>query len=104
MEGRAFVNPGGSFTLITGILANEPIIAGASASMVNAAVNGFVMAAAIELPNHRINAVSPTVFEESMPSYGPFFRGFEAVPVKRAAMAFSKSIEGAQTGQVYEVL
>jgi hypothetical protein len=47
--------------------------------------------------------VSPTVLVESLPSYGAFFRGFEAVPAKRAALAYSKSVEGAQTGQVYEV-
>jgi NAD(P)-dependent dehydrogenase (short-subunit alcohol dehydrogenase family) len=104
MVGRDYVNPGGSFTLISGILAEDPIVAGASASLVNAAVNGFVMAAAIELTNQRINVVSPTVFEESMAGYGPFFRGFEAVPVERAALAFSKSIEGAQTGQIYRVV
>jgi hypothetical protein len=52
----------------------------------------------------RINAVSPTVFEESMRSYGPFFRGSDPVPVARAARAFSRSIEGRQTGQVYRVV
>ena len=40
----------------------------------------FVRAAAIELHDHRINAVSPTVLEESMDDYDPYFRGFEAVP------------------------
>jgi hypothetical protein len=38
-----------------------------------------------------------------MPGYAPFFRGFEAIPVSRAALAFSRSVEGAQTGQVYRV-
>ena len=61
-------------------------------------------AAAIELPRGvRINVVSPTVFEESMASYGPFFPGFIPVPVARAAQAYVKSIEGAQTGRVYRV-
>ena len=102
--GRQFVNPGGSFTLISGILADEPVLYGASASMVNAAINAFVRAAAIELTGLRINAVSPTVLEESMDDYGPYFRGFEAVPARRVALAFSRSIEGAQTGQVYKVV
>jgi len=95
---------GGSITLITGILADQPIRYGASASMVNGALEAFVRAAAIELPRGiRINAVSPNVFAESMPGYAPFFRGFEAIPVARAALAYSRSIEGAQTGQVYRV-
>lgn len=104
LAGRDFVKAGGSFTLISGVLAQDPILLGASASMVNGAIESFVRAAAVELAEHRINAVSPTVLEESMGSYGPYFRGFEAVPVKRVALAYAKSIEGAQTGQVYRVL
>ena len=34
----------------------------------------------------------------------PFFRGFDPVPVARAARAFSRSVEGRQTGQVYKVV
>ena len=95
---------GGSITLTTGVLAQEPIRYGASATMVNAAIEGFVRAAAIELPRGiRINAVSPGVLSESMPGYGPYFRGFEPVPAARAALGFSRSVEGAQTGQIYRV-
>ena len=95
----------GSITLIAGVLSQDPIFAGSSASMVNGAIEAFARAAAIELPRGlRINAVSPTVFEESMGGYGPFFRGFDPVPVARAARAFSRSIEGRQTGQVYRVV
>jgi NAD(P)-dependent dehydrogenase (short-subunit alcohol dehydrogenase family) len=104
LAARDKLNEGGSITLISGILADEPIVAGSSASMVNGAINSFVRAAAIEMPRAlRINAVSPTVFVESMEGYGPFFRGFEPVPVARAALAFSRSIEGRETGKVYRV-
>jgi NAD(P)-dependent dehydrogenase (short-subunit alcohol dehydrogenase family) len=103
LVGREFVEPGGSFTLISGVLANDPIRYGAAASMVNGAIESFVRAAAIELPQHRINAVSPTVLEESLDAYGAYFRGFEAVSAERVARAFSKSIEGSQTGQIYSV-
>lgn len=99
-----YLRDGGSITLIGGILADQPIRQGASASLVNGALEAFVRAAAIELPRGlRINLVSPTVFVESLPSYGPYFRGFDAVPVARAALAFSRSVEGAQTGQVFRV-
>jgi NAD(P)-dependent dehydrogenase (short-subunit alcohol dehydrogenase family) len=102
--GRDYLNDGGSITLITGILAEQPIRLGSSASMVNGAIEAFVRAAAVELPRGiRINAVSPNVFSESMAGYAPYFRGFEAIPVARAALAFSRSVEGAQTGQVYKV-
>ncbi|MEU8436737.1 short chain dehydrogenase [Streptomyces sp. NPDC029216] len=102
-QGARHVAPTGSFTLISGILTEQPIVAGAAASAANGAVEAFVRAAAIELPPQRINAVSPTVVEESLPAYGPFFAGMEAVPAARAAMAYVRSVEGAQTGQVYRV-
>ena len=73
--------------LTTGIVGQEPIAQGANATAVNSAVEGFVRAAACELPRGiRINAVSPTVLTESMGAYGPFFPGFEPVPAARAAL------------------
>ena len=99
---RDYLNDGGSITLTSGILADEPIRNGASATMVNAAVEGFARAAAIELPRGlRINAVSPTVLTESIDTYGPFFIGFEPLPAHRVALAYARSVDGAQTGQVY---
>ncbi|MFF4578556.1 short chain dehydrogenase [Streptomyces sp. NPDC001389] len=102
-QGAGHVAPTGSFTLISGILSEQPIRAGAAASAANGAVEAFVRAAAIELPPQRINVVSPTVVEESLPAYGPFFAGMEAVPAARVATAYVRSVEGAQTGQVYRV-
>lgn len=102
--GQRHINDNGSFTLTSGILSSDPIRTGSSASMVNAAIDGFVRGSAIELPrNIRINAVSPTVILESMDAYAAYFRGYEPVPAARAAMAYSKSVEGHQTGQVYQV-
>jgi NAD(P)-dependent dehydrogenase (short-subunit alcohol dehydrogenase family) len=102
--GAPNINRGGSFTLTSGILSHDPIRSGSSASMVNGALDGFVRGAAIEMPREiRINVVSPTVVTESLPSYGEYFHGFESVGADRVAMAFSKSVEGKQTGQVYKV-
>jgi len=102
--GRQFISPSGSFTLTSGILSHDPIKFGSSASMVNGAIDAFVRAAAVEIsPGIRINAVSPTVLLESMPSYEPYFRGFEPVAASRVALAYSKSVEGQQTGQIYQV-
>ncbi|WP_196239469.1 short chain dehydrogenase [Dyella monticola] len=104
LAARDHLRDGGSITLTTGILSEQPIVAGSSASLVNGAVEAFVRAAAIELPRRlRINVVSPNVLTEAMPAYAPFFRGFEPVSAARAALAFSRSVEGAQTGQVYKV-
>jgi NAD(P)-dependent dehydrogenase (short-subunit alcohol dehydrogenase family) len=105
LAARETLRDGGSITLVSGVLTHNPIVGGSSASMANAAIEAFARAAAIELPRGlRINVVSPTVLAESMPMYGVFFRGFEPVPAARVALAYSRSIEGAQTGQVYTVL
>src|SRR5713101_1217570 len=104
LTGQEFLNDGGSFTLTSGILSEDPIRYGAAASLVNGALESFVRAAAIELPRGlRINVVSPTVIEESLDSFGPYFRGYKAVPASHAALAYSKSVEGRQTGQIYKV-
>jgi NAD(P)-dependent dehydrogenase (short-subunit alcohol dehydrogenase family) len=105
LAARDHLNDRGSITLIAGFLSQNAIAAGTSASMVNAALEAFAMAAALEMPRGiRINAVSPGVFEESMGEYGPFFRGFDPVPVARAARAFSRSIEGLETGKTFPVV
>ncbi len=102
--GRDYVADRASFTLTTGILTKDPIRYGSSASMVNGAVEAFVRAAAIEMPaGLRINAVSPGVIAEAMEGYGPYFRGHDPVPAARAALGYAKSVEGLQTGQVFEL-
>lgn len=105
LTGLNYINDGGSFTLTSGILNRDPIRLGSSAAMVNGAIDGFVRSAAIEMPKGvRINAISPGVVTESMDKYADFFRGFIPVPAAEVAQAFSKSVEGAQTGQVYSVV
>ena len=104
LMGQHFVNDGGSITLTAGTVSDEPIRFGANASTVNAALEGFVRGAAVELPRGiRINAVSPSVLEESIASFGPFFPGIEPVPGRRVALGYVRSIEGVQTGRVYRM-
>jgi NAD(P)-dependent dehydrogenase (short-subunit alcohol dehydrogenase family) len=99
-----YLNDKGSITLISGILSEEPINWGVSASTVNGAIDHFVKAAACELPRGlRINAVSPTVLEESMDKYADFFPGFVPVPAAKVAQAYKRSVLGIQTGQVFRV-
>jgi NAD(P)-dependent dehydrogenase (short-subunit alcohol dehydrogenase family) len=98
--GQHYINSKGSFTLITGALTYEPQLHFANASAANGAVEAFVRAAAIELENGiRINAVSPTVIEDS-PQYFPFFPGDIPVTMKQLEYGFRKSVFGAITGQV----
>lgn len=102
--GQHHISDQGSFTLTSGILNDDPIRLGSSAAMVNGALAGFCKGAAIELPRGiRINVVSPTVITESLEAYGDFFHGFESVSAARVALAYSKSVEGHQTGQIYRI-
>ncbi len=104
LVGQHYLNDGGSITLTSGIVSDQPIIGGTNASTVNAAIEGFVLSAAIELKNgQRINAVNPSVVTESLDVYGPFFPGYEPVSAKRVAMAFQRSIEGGLNGNVFKV-
>ncbi|MAZ40433.1 MAG: short chain dehydrogenase [Legionellales bacterium] len=101
LEGMKKINNNGSFTLTSGIINRDPIQLGTSAAMVNGALDAFVKSAAIEMPKGiRINCVSPTVVTESLDKYAPFFRGFEPASAERTALAYAKSVEGLQTGQV----
>lgn len=98
--GQRYINAKGSFSLITGALTHDPQKNFANASAANGAVEAFVRAAAIELENGiRINAVSPTVIENS-PHYFPFFPGDIPVTMQQLEFGFRKSIFGANTGQV----
>ncbi|AHL32587.1 short-chain dehydrogenase [Pseudomonas brassicacearum] len=102
--GREFANDGASFTFTTGVLSHDPIKSGASAALVNGALDSFVRAAAIELPRGmRVNSVSPNVLLEAMDKYAPYFRGFKPVPAVDVALAYAKSVEGLQTGQIFHV-
>jgi NAD(P)-dependent dehydrogenase (short-subunit alcohol dehydrogenase family) len=102
-QGTTRVAPRGSFTLITGVLGREPIVTGSAAALANGAVESFVLAAALEIAPQRINAVSPTVFTESLDVYGDFFPGYPPVDLADAARAFVRSIEGAETGKIFRL-
>ncbi|SAL64813.1 Short-chain dehydrogenase/reductase SDR [Caballeronia cordobensis] len=102
--GQAWVNDGGSFTLTSGITADQPVRDGTNAATVNKALEGFALGASIDLKRGlRINVVSPTMLEESVPSFGPYFPGFDPVSSSRVGLAYVRSIEGGDTGQVYRV-
>ena len=104
MVGKNFINDNGSFTLITGILAEDPIRMGLGLSVVNGAVNAFVKAAAIELErNIRLNVVCPGLVEDAVEKYEPYFPGHHPVAMDRVVNGYLKSIEGANTGQIIKI-
>jgi len=92
---------GGSITLTTGILAMHPMPGSVSVSMVNAGLEGFVRAAALELPrNLRINAVSPPWVKETMVKLGMDpSPGLASADVAKAYVA---AVEGSHQGKVLD--
>jgi NAD(P)-dependent dehydrogenase (short-subunit alcohol dehydrogenase family) len=101
--GINFLNDGGSFTLMTGVLARDPIPSGSVAALANGAIESFTLAAAIDLPRGlRINTVSPNVLIEAT-SYHPSFPGYHQVSAQSVADAYVKSILGKQSGQIYKL-
>jgi NAD(P)-dependent dehydrogenase (short-subunit alcohol dehydrogenase family) len=94
---------GGSITLTTGVLATRPMPGSASVSMVNAGLEGFVRAAALEMPRKlRINAVSPPWVKETLVKLGMDPRpGLAAADVAKAYVA---AVEGSHQGAVLDPL
>jgi NAD(P)-dependent dehydrogenase (short-subunit alcohol dehydrogenase family) len=99
--GFEHVGDRGSFTLTTGILARSPMPGSGAISLVNAGVEGFVRAAALEAPRSiRVNAVSPPWVSETLqalkmdPSQG--------LPAAVVARSYLRSVTGTDTGSVLE--
>jgi len=61
-----YLAAGGSITLVSGIIGEQPVVGGASAALVNAAIEGLVLGASVDMPRGiRINAVSPGILSET---------------------------------------
>ena len=102
--GQDHINDGGSFTLTTGILAEEPIVGSTAVSLINGGVNSFAVAAALELPKgQRINVVCPTVVEDSAEAYADLFPGFDPAPMQRVINAYIRCLETRITGSILKV-
>jgi NAD(P)-dependent dehydrogenase (short-subunit alcohol dehydrogenase family) len=94
---------GGSFTLTSGVLARQPIPGGAAISLVNAGLEGFVRAAALELPRGlRINIVSPGWVSETLAAMGQ--DPANGIPAAEVAKAYVGCIEGGATGAVIDAI
>ena len=92
---------GGSITLTTATLAMRPMPGSASISMVNAGLEGFVRAAALELPRRlRINAVSsPWVKETMIKLHMDPTPGMASAVV---AKAYVGAVEGSHQGEILD--
>ncbi|QHC07350.1 short chain dehydrogenase [Aeromonas veronii] len=102
--GLNYINQGGSFTLISGILNIKPIPLAIADATTSGAIDTFVQCVAHELPRGiRINVVNPTVQEEAWDVYGEMMPGFQPVPGALVGKAFERSVDGFISGQVLYV-
>jgi NAD(P)-dependent dehydrogenase (short-subunit alcohol dehydrogenase family) len=93
------VGTNGSFTLTSGILAQRPMPGSAAVSLVNAGLEGFARAAALEIgKGRRVNVVSPGWVRETLEKMGMDPKG--GTPAKVVAQAFVAAVEGAMNGAV----
>jgi NAD(P)-dependent dehydrogenase (short-subunit alcohol dehydrogenase family) len=97
--GLQSLNENGSVTLTSGILAQQPAPGTAAISLVNAGLEGFTRAAALEAPRGiRVNIVSPPWVSETLQAMGRPTTG--GLPAAVVARSYVESVEGRMTGQV----
>jgi NAD(P)-dependent dehydrogenase (short-subunit alcohol dehydrogenase family) len=100
--GAQYILPGGSITITSGTLAQEPIPGSAVISLVNAGLEGFGRAAALELQSAkvRVNIISPPWIRETLvalkmdPSSGML--------ANEVAKAYVQSVENSATGTIID--
>ncbi|MFK7846594.1 MAG: short chain dehydrogenase [Rhodothermales bacterium] len=102
--GQAHVKEQGSFTLSTGILADDPVVMTASAAMVNGGIHSFVKAASLEMQKgQRLNVVSSGLVEDSVDKYEAYFPGHNPIPMPKVVNAYLKSIMGKRNGDIIRI-
>jgi NAD(P)-dependent dehydrogenase (short-subunit alcohol dehydrogenase family) len=95
------VRDGGAFVLTSGILARSPMPGSAAISLVNAGIEAFARAAALELPRGlRVNVVSPPWVTDTLRALG--MDPAHGLPPEAVARAYVQAVEGTATGSVIE--
>ncbi|MGI9525482.1 MAG: short chain dehydrogenase [Weeksellaceae bacterium] len=102
--GQNYLRSNGSITLTTGILADDPVVQTASASMVNGGIHSFVKAVALEIENGiRINAVSPGMVEDAYEKYKDYFPGHNPIPMQKVINGYVRSVNGKGNGEIIRI-
>ena len=96
------INDNGSITLTSGIFATAPWPATSPTAMVNAALEGFVRASALDLGRGiRINVVSPIFVTETAQKFGMPTEG--TLSAADTALAYKAAVDSDITGRVFDV-
>lgn len=99
--GLPFVVDGGSITVTSGVLSQRPMPGSGAISLVNAGLEGFVRAAALEAPRGiRVNVVSPPWVTDTLVKFG--MDPSIGLTPEAVARAYVASVTGAQSGATLE--
>jgi len=100
-EGVQRVRDGGVIVVTSGLMSRSPSRGSGAISLVNAGLEGFVRAAALEAPRGiRVNVVSPPWVSETLSKLGMDAKG--GLPASAVAQAYVRAVETSVTGQVIE--
>jgi NAD(P)-dependent dehydrogenase (short-subunit alcohol dehydrogenase family) len=98
-KGIDYLNDEGVFVLTSGMLSTQPWPKTSSVAMVNAGLEGFTRAAALDLPDgQRICIVSPPLIRETAARMGRDTEPWPEAP--EVAKAYLKAVTGDMNGEV----
>lgn len=101
LAGQHHCADGASFTLTSGIFADQawPHVTGGGA--ISGALHSFVLSAALELGRGmRVNVVSPTMIGDSVDAFSEQFPGMRPVPMNELVDHYLQCVEGDDTGRI----
>jgi NAD(P)-dependent dehydrogenase (short-subunit alcohol dehydrogenase family) len=100
--GQPYLTDNGTFVLTSGTLSRRPIPGGATISLANAALEGWVRAAALELPRGlKVRCVAPGWVRETLLLMGR--DGDAGVPADDVAQVYVNALHGGPNGAVIDV-
>ncbi|MFJ4767521.1 short chain dehydrogenase [Streptomyces uncialis] len=101
LTGQHHCADGASFTLTSGVFADQawPHVTGGG--VISGSLHSFVLSAAIELPRDmRINVVSPTMVGDSAEVFSEHFPGIRPVPMDELVGHYLRCVESDDTGRI----
>ncbi|MEN8788870.1 MAG: short chain dehydrogenase [Flavobacteriaceae bacterium] len=102
--GKGHVNKGGSITLTSGILADDPVAMTTSAAMVNGGLHSFVKSVVLDLKQPlRINVVASGLVEDAVDRYQEYFPGHHPIPMEKMLRGYIRSVDGKGTGEIIRI-